>query len=217
MLQIWANWRNPAHYFDKDKGMPGLKPLIIPASDHELENKSNYKTFDFLYRYYFCKKKVNMRIFLSLCMLLVINGLYSQEQLPVAFELGQVDEKAYEQLSQEYNQSLLEVANFDMNKAFDQWVELMKSIDAYAERINFSENLKGVQAFLQVFWSPDGTIDHIGYLLRPDSKNLTDKDKQLLTAFFSSFSRQQRFPLTSTKKFNHYTEVTFPTVVEKAN
>lgn len=158
-----------------------------------------------------------MRIFLSLCMLLVLNGLYGQEKLPVAFELGQVNEKAYEALSQEYNQSLLEVANFDMNKAFDQWVELMKSIDAYAARINFSEKIKGVQAFLQVFWSPDGSIDHIGYLLRPDSKNLTETDKQELAAFFSSFTRQHSFPLTSTKKFNHYTEVTFPTVVEKAN
>ncbi|MEZ4994382.1 MAG: hypothetical protein R2824_28430 [Saprospiraceae bacterium] len=158
-----------------------------------------------------------MRIFLSLCMLLALNGLYSQEKLPVVFELGQVDEKAYEQLSQEYNQSLLEVANFDMNKAFDQWIELMKSIDAYAARINFAEDIKGVQAFLQVFWSPDGTIDHIGYLLRPDSKNLTEQDKKELAAFFSSFARQHRFPLTSTKKFNHYTEVTFPTVVEKAN
>lgn len=158
-----------------------------------------------------------MRIFLSLCMLLVLNGLYSQEKLPVAFELGSVDEKAYEALSQEYNQSLLEVANFDMNKAFDQWVELMKSVDAYAARINFSEKIKGVQAFLQVFWAADGTIDHIGYLLRPDSKNLTDTDKQELSAFFSSFARQHDFPLTSSKKFNHYTEVTFPTVVEKAN
>lgn len=156
-----------------------------------------------------------MKIILSLCLLFVFSGLYSQTQLPTAFELGQVDEKAYESLSQEYNQSLLEVAGFDMTKAFDSWVTLMKKADAYAAKINY--DLKGVQAFLQVFWSPDGSIDHIGYLLRPDSRNFTDAQKQELSAFFSSFARLHKFPLNSSKKFNHYTEVTFPTVVEKAN
>lgn len=156
-----------------------------------------------------------MRIILSLCMLLAFSGIYGQSQLPAAFELGKVDEKAYEQIAQEYNQSLLEVAGYDMTKAFENWVELMKSVDVYAAKIGY--DLKGVQAFLQIFFATDGTIDHIGYQLRPDSRNFTDKEKQELTAFFSSFARQQRFALTSSRKFNHYTEVTFPTVVEKAN
>lgn len=156
-----------------------------------------------------------MKIILSLCMLFALTGVYGQDQLPTAFELGQVDEKAYEELSQAYNQSLLEVAGYDMPKAFEKWVDLMKQADAYAMKINY--DLKGVQAFLQVFCAADGSIDHIGYLLRPDSKNFTEKEKQELTAFFASFARNHRFPLTSSKKFNHYTEVTFPTVVEKAN
>lgn len=157
-----------------------------------------------------------MKIIVSLCVVLLsCTGLFAQEPLPAAFELGTVNEKAYEQLTQDYNQSLLEVAGFDMTKAFDQWVGLMKEVDAYAAKINY--DLKGVQAFLQVFWSPDGTIDHIGYLLRPDSRNFTDKEKQELTAFFSSFARNHKFALKGNRKFNHYTEVTFPTVVEKAN
>jgi hypothetical protein len=156
-----------------------------------------------------------MKIILSLCVLFSFSGLYAQEQLSTAFELGTVDEKAYEQLTQDYNQSLLEVAGFDMTKAFDQWVSLMKEVDAYAAKINY--DLKGVQAFLQIFWSPDGSIDHIGFQLRPDSRNFTDKGKQELAAFFSSFARNHTFALKSNRKFNHYTEVTFPTVVEKAN
>lgn len=156
-----------------------------------------------------------MKIILSLCVLLSVTGLFGQEQLPTAFELGTVNEKAYEQLSQDYNQSLLEVAGFDMTKAFDQWVGLMKDVDAYAAKINY--DLKGVQAFLQIFWSADGSIDHIGYLLRPDSRNFTGSEKQELSAFFSSFARNHTFALKSSRNFNHYTEVTFPTVVEKAN
>ena len=157
-----------------------------------------------------------MKITLSLWMfLLAFSGVYSQDQLPTAFELGQVNEKAYEKLIQDYNQPLLEVANYDMTKAFDNWVEMMKSVDAYAAKINF--DLKGVQAFLQVFCAPDGTVDHLGYLLRPESRNFSDEKKKELTAFFSSFCRQYKFPLTSTRNFNHYTEATFPTVVEKAN
>lgn len=156
-----------------------------------------------------------MKFILSLCLLFTLTGLFSQNQLPTAFELGQVDEKAYEALAQAYNQSLLEVAGYDMTKAFDQWVDLMKQADAYAAKINY--DLKGIQAFLQIFWAPDGSIEHIGYLLRPESRNFTDKQKQELTAFFSSFARNHSISLTSSKKFNHYTEVTFPTVVEKAN
>lgn len=158
-----------------------------------------------------------MKIILSLCVLFSFTGLFGQEQLTTAFELGQVNEKAYEQLTQDYNQSLLEVAGFDMNKAFEEWVDLMKEVDAYAAKINFNRKLKGVQAFLQIFCSPDGTIDHIGYQLRPNSKNFKDEEKKELTAFFSSFARNHKFSLTSSRKFNHYTEVTFPTVVEKAN
>lgn len=156
-----------------------------------------------------------MKFILSLCLLLSLNGLFAQDELPTAFELGEVDEKAYEKLTQAYNQSLLEVAGFDMTKAFDQWVGLMKQVDAYAARINF--DLKGVQAFLQVFWGADGSIDHIGYLLRPDSRNFDEDEKKELSAFFSSFARNHTFPMKSNRNFNHYTEVTFPTVVEKAN
>lgn len=156
-----------------------------------------------------------MRIILSLCALLTVSGLYSQNVLPVAFELGKANEKAYEQLAQNNTQSLLEVAKFDLSQAFDQWVSMMKEMDNYAEQINY--DLKGIKAFLHVFWASDGHIEHIGYLLRPDSKNLTNKEKKELSAFFSSFARQYRFPLTSNRAFNHYTVATFPTVVERAN
>lgn len=156
-----------------------------------------------------------MRVILSLCVLLTAGSLYSQNAMPVAFELGKANEKVYEKLAQDHAQSLLEVANFDLNQAFDNWVGMMMEMDAYSEKVNF--DLKGIKAFLHVFWTPEGKIQHIGYLLRPDSRNLTQKEKQELDAFFSSFSRQYQFPLRSSRAFNHYTVATFPTVVERAN
>lgn len=150
-------------------------------------------------------------IYSALLGLFLTTSLYAQQSdLPRAFVLGE-KEKVYEQLAQEYSQSLLEVTGNDITQAFEHWLDMMQAIDQYADKIRF--DIKGIRVWLHVFWSPEGSIDHIGYLLRPDSRNV---DTAELTAFFSSFARQYVLPLKSSKPFSHYTGATFPTLNVKA-
>lgn len=155
-----------------------------------------------------------MKVLSSLCLFLVLSltSLFGQSAaLPRVFILGE-DEKIYEQLNQQYSQTLLEATNNDIEKAFDHWLEMMRAIDEYADQIKV--DIRGVRTWLHVFWAPDGTIDHIGYLLRSDSRNI---DPVEFKAFLSGFMRQYRFPVQSTKPYSHYTGATFPTFAERAN
>ncbi len=153
-----------------------------------------------------------MRFLVTLCIIALCTVLQAQEaNIPKVFTLGQ-SEKAYESLNQSYSKTLLEASSGDIKMAFDQWLLMMKEMDVYAERINF--DLNGVKLWLHVFWGANGKIDHMGYLLRSDSRNIKDAE---LKAFFSSFMNRYTFPIKSDKPFNHYTGATFPTFSVKVN
>ncbi|MEZ5042701.1 MAG: hypothetical protein R2828_22600 [Saprospiraceae bacterium] len=147
-----------------------------------------------------------MRYLVTLCIISFFSFLQGQESnIPKVFTLGE-SEQAYESLNQAYSKTLLEATNGDIKTAFDQWLNMMKEMDRYAEDINY--DLNGAKIWLHVFWAANGKIDHIGYLLRSDSKNINEDE---LKAFFSSFMNRYTFPIKADKPFNHYTGATFPT------
>lgn len=154
-----------------------------------------------------------MKFIYSLFLLSLFAGsAFAQESsLSKVFVLGE-NEKSYEQLNESYSQTLLEASGNDIKLAFTHWLDMMEAMDKYAEKIRY--DLKGIRLWIHVFLAEDGTIDHIGYLLRPDSRNANEAE---LNAFFASFSRKYKFPLKSAKKFNHYTGATFPTFIQRAN
>ncbi len=125
------------------------------------------------------------------------------------FVLGE-QEKKYEQLTRDYSQSLLTACDNDMQVAFDKWLEMMQAMEAYAKKIRF--DLNGVSVWFHVFWSPEGNIDNVGFLLRPNSRNIPNAD---LAAFLSSFIKRYQFPVTSDQPFSHYTGATFPTFSQR--
>lgn len=134
---------------------------------------------------------------------------WAQEAMPKVFLMGE-NEKGYEQLTQDYSQSLLEVCGNNMETAFQKWLDMVKDMEQYAQKIKF--DVKGVKLRLHVFWAADGKLDHIGYLLRSDSRNINTDE---MTAFLSSFMNRYKPVITSDKKFSHYTGATFPTFVER--
>jgi hypothetical protein len=154
-----------------------------------------------------------MKLIYSLFAFLLLTGsaIAQEASAPKVFILGE-HENSYEQLNQAYSQTLLEASDNNIQQAFDHWLGMMEEMDKYAEKIKF--DLKGIRLWLHVFWAEDGTIDHIGYLLRPDSRNASQAE---LNAFFSTFMKKYRFPVKSGKKFNHYTGATFPTFIQRAN
>lgn len=125
------------------------------------------------------------------------------------FVLG-AEEQRYEQLTSSYTQSLLEATGGDITKAFESWLDMQQSIDRYAASQNY--DLNGVRLWLHVFWAPDGNIDQLGFLLRPDSRLVDEKEIQVLLAGFIS---QYTLPVQSQRTFSHYTGATFPTLSQR--
>ena len=154
-----------------------------------------------------------MKVFLTLILgtTLFVSSLMAQDDVQTIFVLGE-NEKTYEMLNQSYSQTLLEVSDFDTQKAFDAWMDMMKQMEEYAKKLRF--DIKGVKLWLHVFWNEDGTISHIGYLMRPDSRNI---DNLELAAFLKTFMGRYKLPLSSSRKFSHYTGANFPIYSEKVN
>ncbi len=150
---------------------------------------------------------------MAVAVLLFSTGLWAQPapsqgqktQLPKVFLIGEFSQE-FEEMSVSYRSNLLSVTDFDMEAAYDKWVSMLQEMEAYAEQINF--DIKGVKLWVKVFWEPDGSIKHIAYYLKPKSRNI---DTEELTAFFSSFINNYRFPLVTSKRYTHYGSAAFPT------
>ena len=157
---------------------------------------------------YFCENLKNMKLFSTLAITLIFPILLSAQSanMDKVFILGE-EEQLYEQLTSSYSQSLLEAASGDIEVAFDNWLNMQQAMDAYAEQIGY--NLDGVKVWLHVFFGADGQIDHLGFLLRPDSRLV---DQVELRAFFAGFVGDYQLPLRSSLQFNHYTGAAFPTI-----
>lgn len=126
-----------------------------------------------------------------------------------AFMLGE-DESAYEKLCEAHPRTLIGVSNNDIDAALKNWLTLVQSIDTYAKSINF--NIDGLRVWLHVFWKADGTIDHIGFFVMPNSRFVKSEE---LKALFSSFIKQYRPVLSSDRPFSHYTTASFPILSER--
>ncbi len=134
------------------------------------------------------------------------NGLLNNDTTPPkVFILGEY-ENAYEQLNLEHSVMLLSVCDGNMDEAYQKWVSMLIEMEAYATMIKY--DIKGVKVWLNVFWNVDGTVKHIAYHLKQNSRNV---DTAELTAFFSSFINHYKFPLVSNKKYSHYGSASFPT------
>lgn len=150
-----------------------------------------------------------MRLFFIIAALIIgLPGL-TTAQVNKIFELG-TDEQKYEQITGAYAQSLLEATDNDITRAFESWLDLQQAFEAHALAENY--DLKGVKIWLHVFWAADGQIDHIGYLLRPDSRLV---DTAEIRGLLGDFAKSYRFPIQNDRPFNHYTGATFPTLSQK--
>ncbi len=123
--------------------------------------------------------------------------------LPNVFKLGEHDQ-LYESILPDY-QTLLEACNGDMKVAHGKLYSMMKEMEAFAALMEF--DLKGVKAWMHIFWREDGTIEYIGFHLKPNSRNI---DNAELNAFLKNFTLQYKFPLTTNKKYSHYSSFSFP-------
>ncbi|MCI5082015.1 MAG: hypothetical protein MRY78_09990 [Saprospiraceae bacterium] len=158
-----------------------------------------------------------MKNILAILMLTTLcgTGVYAQiadsqaNDIPKVFRLGE-DEAIYDALVKGYPLSLLEATNNDVKVAFNKWIGVLEDMQTYAEKIRY--DIKGVKLRLHVFWNENGSIDHLGYLLREDSKNVNDAE---LKAFLKSFISRSKMDIESMRRYSFYTTATFPVYVER--
>lgn len=127
-------------------------------------------------------------------------------QVPKVFVLGS-HETEYDQLSIEYGNSLLAANNDDFTVAMSKWNSMLKEMEAHAEMLEY--DIKGIKMWLHVFWDDNGQINHIGYYLKPNSRNV---DKDELTSFLMDFVNNYHLPISSERKFSHYSGAAFPSL-----
>lgn len=128
--------------------------------------------------------------------------------MPKVFVLG-YNESAYDHLSVEYQASLIEVNDEDSDQAQKMWTTMIVEMEAYADMLEF--DIKGVKMWMHVFWNEKGEIKHIGFYLKPTSRNI---DANELTSFLMDFMNNYYVPRDFESKFSHYSGsgVAFPTM-----
>ncbi|BDS14680.1 hypothetical protein [Aureispira anguillae] len=110
-----------------------------------------------------------------------------------------------EELSADYKSSLFLASDSDVVKTMQNWKRFLVTMEKYAEEIDF--NIKGVKVWIKVFWAENGTIDHLTYILSDTSINIDLRD---LEAFFRSFIKNYKLPISYRNKFSYDARIMFP-------
>lgn len=132
----------------------------------------------------------------------------SLDSLPAVFMIGQ-NEDAYETLVSTCSNPLLTVCNDSMDLAYKTWMLMLNDIEKYAEKSEF--DIKGIKIWLNVFWNSDGTIKHLVYFPKPNSRNM---DFDLLTLYLGKFVENYKMEALDRACFSHYGSAAFPTFAD---
>lgn len=127
------------------------------------------------------------------------------DSLPPVFMLGD-REVEYEKLVEDCSVPLFTVSDDSMEKAYESWLGMLHEIELYAEADTF--DIKGVKIWINVFWNGEGTIKHITYYPKPNSKNI---DYDLMGNLLEKFIKQYKFKEEHEACFSHFGSATFPT------
>lgn len=161
-------------------------------------------------------KKVSNLLFFLFCVVFSATSAFSQaskQQKKIApiYILGEYQEE-HPDLSSQYKTSLLEVCDYDMKKAYAIWLDMLKQMESYAEKVDVDIN--GVKLFLKIYWDADGKIDYIGFYPKGDSKAIPINE---LRAFLLSFKRHYLASSNFNVNFSHNATALFPTSLQESS
>jgi len=125
--------------------------------------------------------------------------------LPEVFLIGEYEDH-YLELSQQHPAVFMSVFKNDIDQAYKGWSEFLMDVEDYATDLNF--DIKGVKLWINLYFNPDGTIAHLAFFPKPNSRNIPQEH---LVAFFKSFVRQYQFPEQANEGFQHSAGASFPT------
>jgi hypothetical protein len=129
----------------------------------------------------------------------------SVSPVPNVFLIGQYEDQ-YLALSKQYPASFLSVYHDDLDIAFRSWSNLLMDMEDYASNLNF--DIRGVKMWINLYFNQDGTIAHLAFFPKPNSRNIPEEE---LIAFFKNFVRDYKMTVKADKGFQHSASAGFPT------
>ena len=124
--------------------------------------------------------------------------------LPRVSLLGE-DEALLSDLIKSHDNILLQVCGNDMEIAYAQWMEMLGAMEDYSNEIGY--DIRGAKMYLHVFWDLDGTISHLSFFPKANSRNIPVDE---LKAFFKGFVKNYKMDIEANEGFNHYASGSFP-------
>ena len=109
-------------------------------------------------------------------------------------------------LSKQHPAIFASVYGNDINQAFRGWSDMLMDMEDYAAQTNF--DIKGVKLWFSLYFNQDGTIRHLAFYPKPNSRNVPVED---IAAFFKNFIAQYKLPVKADKAFHHSASGGFPT------
>jgi hypothetical protein len=143
-------------------------------------------------------------ILFFLLFILLGTATLNAQDLPKVFLIGE-NEEGYEKMLGKYPELLLNVSDNSMDKAYNHWIDLLSTIEDYANEIGY--DIKGVKIWLNVFWDKNGAIDYLVYYPKPNSRNI---DFDAFTGFLDTFLGTYQLDIKTKKNFSHYGSASFP-------
>ncbi|MBK9107004.1 MAG: hypothetical protein IPM92_01140 [Saprospiraceae bacterium] len=161
-----------------------------------------------------------LKYFIIYLLLILQSGVYCQlnkdligqqesVQLPRVFMIGEY-ENLYEKMMVRYDKPLLYIFNDDLQLAFDAWTEVLLDFEDSAKENGF--DLNGLKLWINIFFNEDGSLQHIVYFPKPNSRHM-QYDK--LSNFFYQFSSKYRFRDPVSTRCSHFGSVSFPTFAKR--
>jgi hypothetical protein len=134
-------------------------------------------------------------------------GLPPQDSLdvPPVGMIGEYEE-AFAALAAGSPEILLSVCGNDMDIAFEKWTNMLVAMEDYAETIDY--DIAGLKTYFYIFWNADGTIRHLAFYPKANSRNIPANE---LTAFFKGFIKEYHMQVVTADGFSHYGSASFPT------
>ncbi len=143
--------------------------------------------------------------FFSVSFVIAQNDTFkSEDYMKPVFIIGEYEE-AYEFLISTTKSNLYEVCDNSMETAFGAWQDMLVQISKFAKEEEL--DIDGVKIWMNTFWNEDGTIKHIVFYPKLNSKNI---DFSKLTSMLTKFLDDYQLPYTSDSLFAHYGQATFP-------
>lgn len=125
--------------------------------------------------------------------------------VPNVFLIGEYEDQ-YLALSHKHPATFMSVYHDDIDLAYRSWTNILMDIEDYAGDLNF--DIKGTKMWINLYFNPDGTIAHLAFFQKPNSRYIP---LEHLTAFFRNFVQYYHLQVKTEKGFQHSASAAFPT------